>query len=647
MVPARLLIFFFVSIIYQGGYASVFEWIWSKDTDETTVLVADGVPLISIPYESMTEDEKFLQEAAKFTEIQVSSPLETCQHKVIMKVKNSCSGMSEEQLAKLSVNLLNCQSAVEGRKIFPCTDEMSLKQCTTDMDADMWNAYHLMSNRARAVCYAARSTQFRALTELTVNKLMQSAHTQIKTLSSLKEGQDRLEDQTVQALLALSEGNKALLEQQKRLKEAQTSAYNLVTTNLRELNNEKALIRSGYAQLAVIADDIKKKLEEANKRLEQQTIEMEENHDEILEDLYKVQKQAQLMWDKIENSTRNIFDYHEATLIRFEQTIEKLNQIDNTVQYVWNLTNSMRAEMDEKLNWLTSYIGDTGEQMYQIYRVGLHIVYLLFAMVIAAFLHAPLLTRITIMGLVPLNLMSFLKHGMDACLDFVSISVLIFLITMMHFLMIGIQRLCGAKKTETRSDSIQVINQIGSAQSSRVSSVSFYTNLKTNIWKVYTFTRYRINQFIQKFNTLIQAAASWSRQSSTPHEELSCSYTSSRRNQEDLIHNYKLEHRQEFSTMSEDLSDFERSNLERSMDGFDDFDYLLDANDLRQRLKRRDGSVGRSSNSYQRSPSRSVTPTSRMLCNAITKNGKKCRLFTMNGQRHCNRHSNGSSTIGD
>lgn len=54
------------------------------------------------------------------------------------------------------------------------------------MDADMWNAYHLMSNRARAVCYTARSTQFRALTELTVNKLMQTAHSQIKTLMSLK-----------------------------------------------------------------------------------------------------------------------------------------------------------------------------------------------------------------------------------------------------------------------------------------------------------------------------------------------------------------------------------------------------------------------------------------------------------------------------
>ena len=87
---------------------------------------------------------------------------------------------------------------------------------------------------------------------------------------------------------------------------------------------------------------------------------MEENHDEILEDLYNVQEQAQVMWDKIEASTRNIFDYHEATLVRFEQAIEKLNQVNNTVYYIWNLTNSMRAEVDEKLNWLTSYIGDTG-----------------------------------------------------------------------------------------------------------------------------------------------------------------------------------------------------------------------------------------------------------------------------------------------
>lgn len=119
-----LLLVFMISVHCRLGSAAVLDWIWPTKTDDTTVLVADGVPLISIPYESMTEDEKFLQEGAKFTNIQVSSLLETCQHKVVIKIRTSCSDMTEEQVAKLSVNLLNCQSIVEGRKTFPCTEEM-------------------------------------------------------------------------------------------------------------------------------------------------------------------------------------------------------------------------------------------------------------------------------------------------------------------------------------------------------------------------------------------------------------------------------------------------------------------------------------------------------------------------------------------
>ncbi|XP_017791205.1 PREDICTED: protein brambleberry-like [Habropoda laboriosa] len=652
------LLTFLVVITCQKGTASVFGWFWSKNMDDTTVLVADGVPLVSIPYESMTEDEKFLQEAAKFTDIQVSSPLETCQHKVIMKIKSSCSDMTEEQLAKLSVNLLNCQSAVEGRKMFPCTEEMSLKQCTTDMDADMWNAYHLMSNRARAVCYAARSTHFRGLTELTVNKLMQTAHTQIKTLSSLKESQDRLEEQTVEALSSLSEGNKALLAQQQHLKDAQTSAYNLVTTNLRELINEKALIRSGHVQLAAMSDDIKKKLEEANQNLAQQAIERGENHKEILEDLMNIQEQAQLLWHKIESSTNRIFQQHEDALMQYEQTLHKLGQINDTIQYIWNMTNVMRAEVDDKLNWITNYIGDTGEQMYRMYRIGFHIVYLLFAMVIAAFLHAPLLTRVTILGLVPLNLVSYLKHGMDACLDFTSMTVLIFFITIMHFIMVGIQRTFGPKSKAPGPQSVQVTNQNGHAngtaqdytsssytnlKSSHSFSVLFYLKLKRNTREVYNFVRYQINCCIQKFNSLVQSMISWSRQSLSQREELSCSYMPSRKTREDVVYNYE----QDFPSMSEDITDFEQSNvMDERNESIDDLDKLIDANDLRRRLIRAGGVDSRSSYS----PSRSVISsfgTSRIFCNAITRSGKKCRTYAMHGQLYCRRHIMSNSIMGD
>jgi hypothetical protein len=119
-----LLITLIVNVI-QINAESMLNWIWGKEEESSTLLVADGVPLLSIPYELLNEDEKFLKEAAKFvTEIQISSPLEICQHKVVLKIKTACASMTEEQIAKLSVNLLNCQSAAEGRTLFPCTDKM-------------------------------------------------------------------------------------------------------------------------------------------------------------------------------------------------------------------------------------------------------------------------------------------------------------------------------------------------------------------------------------------------------------------------------------------------------------------------------------------------------------------------------------------
>lgn len=102
------------------------------------------------------------------------SELDVCHHRVIMKLRKSCSELNAEQLGKLAVMLLNCQSYSEGRSMFKCTETMSLKDCTQGMDSDTWNAYHLVTNRAKAVCVAIRQDQFRGLTELTVNKLMQS-----------------------------------------------------------------------------------------------------------------------------------------------------------------------------------------------------------------------------------------------------------------------------------------------------------------------------------------------------------------------------------------------------------------------------------------------------------------------------------------
>lgn len=54
------------------------------------------------------------------------------------------------------------------------------------MDSDTWNAYHIVSNRARAVCYATRQQQFRRQSELTVNSLISTATSQLDAMKDLK-----------------------------------------------------------------------------------------------------------------------------------------------------------------------------------------------------------------------------------------------------------------------------------------------------------------------------------------------------------------------------------------------------------------------------------------------------------------------------
>jgi hypothetical protein len=62
----------------------------------------------------------------------------------------------------------------------------SLRDCTSGMDPDAWNAYHIISNRARSVCYATRNQQFRLKTEYLVNQLALTADGQMDFLEKLK-----------------------------------------------------------------------------------------------------------------------------------------------------------------------------------------------------------------------------------------------------------------------------------------------------------------------------------------------------------------------------------------------------------------------------------------------------------------------------
>ncbi|XP_056379019.1 protein brambleberry-like [Hyla sarda] len=204
MSPGRHVLLLLLLLPLRTG--AFFGWFTRKSSSVKSASQKEPAPdpqtLPGAPFEMITTDEKFLAEA-KDLEL---SPLDSCNYKVVSQLRASCTEMSEEEIAKFGVLLFNCQAEVEGRKTYSCTEDMTLAECTSSMDPDTWNAYHIVSNRARSVCYAARQLHFRRRTELTVNTLVSTAMNQLEAMKMLKVAMDKIPQRHLGAVFdALSE----------------------------------------------------------------------------------------------------------------------------------------------------------------------------------------------------------------------------------------------------------------------------------------------------------------------------------------------------------------------------------------------------------------------------------------------------------
>ncbi|WAR15431.1 BMBL-like protein [Mya arenaria] len=151
MIRNQFFFIFTVFVLFSSSQA-LFDWIFGakseRSSDGNVVMRSSG-----LKFEVQTADDKFLQLKDVIENL---SELDSCNHIVVYKLKKRCGDLSEEDLGKLAVQLLNCQSSI-------------------------------VNNRARALCYATQQQQFRRLAEVTVNELMSSAHGQLQFLKELQK----------------------------------------------------------------------------------------------------------------------------------------------------------------------------------------------------------------------------------------------------------------------------------------------------------------------------------------------------------------------------------------------------------------------------------------------------------------------------
>lgn len=95
------------------------------DPRATSTLKDDKSQLPSVLYQLGDFDEQFIRDGAKLINVKLSE-LDSCHHRVLLTLKKKCDSLSAEEIGKLSVMFMNCQSNVEGRQIYSCTHSMVL-----------------------------------------------------------------------------------------------------------------------------------------------------------------------------------------------------------------------------------------------------------------------------------------------------------------------------------------------------------------------------------------------------------------------------------------------------------------------------------------------------------------------------------------
>lgn len=580
----NLLVVLFITLISMARAQSIFDYIpfgkalfgYSDGSENSREL-----SLQKVPYEVEVTDEKFIEQAAKFTGVSLSD-LDKCQHRVVFKLQTECHKLNDEELAKLAVKLLNCQSEIEGRTVYPCTEQMPIRECTSSMDPDTWNSYLLMSNRARAVCYSIRQAQFRGLTELTVNKLMDTAHEQISIMTRLKDGQFKIEKATSETIDKVVKGNEALKKQQDDIRQAQFFGQLALEDNIRRLADEKQLILEGHDQLTEMTKDVKAKLDEAAKQLDAQSEERKDNHQEILKDLIEIQKQAQAIFSRIEESSRFMLEQSSMAAKQYEATLNQLSQVNSTVYGLVEVVSTTRAVLEEKLMWLSQTLGGTDNAVERLYLFLSHISYLILAMISCSFLQVPVPGRIALVVLVPLNLIVAIQQGITNALTFIGLSVVL-----LSFII------------------VQTIFNFG---------LLYWQNRKPR-----------------------QCIEYKEKQSILNHNDSSCE-----ENEESVLGDSHIKTPLGNSTVSDSYSytngyTYKRYNLDtpehESENG--DYDHFAQPTPPLSRL-------GRSSRSKTPSSPRSVL---RQKCSANTRMGTPCKSIALLGRDFCYRHQTGSSVI--
>jgi hypothetical protein len=305
----------------------------------------------------------------------------------------------------------------------------------------------IVSNRARAICYAVRQQQFQLNAELTVNRLVESSQQQLQTLNTLYHGQEQIRSVAENTVAQMELGQKRLAENQEQLERVQADIRIRVVGNLLELRREKELIAAKNRELLGLTEDIRQKLDLTAAGISDQSAVHSARHQELLGDLANLKSRADDVSTKLDKSAAAADSFQRDMIGHHVHALDNLRRINETINYLLTLASGLTDVIDSRSEWLLRITGATDDRMLVLTVVVLHFVYFLAVLFMLAVLRFSFLVRWFLLALVCVNAAAEIKLGKSLTLSELSVAVAVIAVGDLVFLAVRRRWLKGTSKS--------------------------------------------------------------------------------------------------------------------------------------------------------------------------------------------------------
>ena len=180
-----------------------------------------------------------------------------CWKSAVARLNATCKLLSDVEQSKLAVEFANCHLEKSGRTTYPCTDDMSVKECTLDMDSVAFQTYTEFFTHTTHICYFLQSELWQERTENTVARL---SHTSDQVASKLEESLEYHKLMDEKQTEALS-NQQEILDQDKQIANALHDTKEKMDRSFSDMNEmaqkQKMLLTEMFGSLQESIDTIR------------------------------------------------------------------------------------------------------------------------------------------------------------------------------------------------------------------------------------------------------------------------------------------------------------------------------------------------------------------------------------------------------